>query len=105
MLDRNSTRNRPGTTLGRPPEGRRILDLAEGILIGARRYSPEAAFAELVAVAHRHDITVSAAASALVALAMEDTDAADLRPVEMAIAHHHWGSLLPAAPLPDEHQG
>lgn len=30
--------------------GRRILDLAEGILIGSRRYSTEAAFEELAAM-------------------------------------------------------
>jgi hypothetical protein len=79
--------------------------LAEGILIGARRYSPEAAFAELVAVAHRHDITVSAAASALVELATGASVAATgasvaavSHPVDVAIAQYEWGGLLPAAP-------
>ncbi len=77
------------------PEGRRVLDLAEGILIGLRRYSPEAAFGELLAVAHRNDITVSAAAATLVGgLATGFTDAADFHP---SIAQQEWGgSLLPA---------
>jgi hypothetical protein len=75
-------------------EGRRVLDLAEGILIGLRRYSIAAAFEELVAVAHRHDLTMSAAASALVALATGDTAAAESRPGEAAVAELEWGSLL-----------
>ena len=75
-----------------------MLDLAEGVLVGVRRYSPEAAFGELVAVAHRHDITVSAVAAALVALATGDIEATDLNPIEAAIALHAWGSLLPAVP-------
>jgi hypothetical protein len=57
-------------------EGRRGVDLAEGILIGLRRYRTRAAFAELVDVALRHGSSVSALASALVGLAIGDIDAA-----------------------------
>ena len=96
MLDRSLSRSRLGSGQGRALEGRRVLDLAEGILIGLRRYSAEAAFGELVGVAHRHDITVSAAASALVELATGDTDPANFHRVVVAIAQHEWGSLLPA---------
>src|SRR6476660_884437 len=74
MLDRSVNRNRTSVGRGRAPEGRRVLDLAEGILIGLRRYSSEAAFGDLVAVAYRHDITVSAAASAVVAFATGGTE-------------------------------
>jgi len=94
MLEHSLSRNRLGPGQGRAPEGRRVLDLAEGILIGLRRYSAEAAFGELVAVAHRHDITVSAVASALVELATGGTDSSDFHRVEVAIARHQWGSML-----------
>lgn len=78
-----------------PLEGRRVLDLAEGILIALRRCSVEAAFAELVEVAHRHDMNVSATAAALVNLAT-DANAADRHPVEAAVVQLEWGSLLAA---------
>jgi hypothetical protein len=97
MPNRSLIRNRPGLGRGRAPEGRRGLDLAEGILIGLRRYSAEAAFDELVTVAHRHDITTSAVASALVNLATGDADATDSPPPEVAIARLEWGGLLLAA--------
>ena len=54
---------------GEAPGGRRILDLAEGILIGLRRYETDAAFAELLDVARSNGVTVSAAAASLVQLA------------------------------------
>ena len=98
MLDTSVSRDRTGYSRIRASEGRRVLDLAEGVLVGSRRYSTEAAFGELVAVAHRHDITVSAAAAALVALATGDPETTDANPTEVAIAQHTWGALLPAAP-------
>lgn len=79
--------------------------MAEGILIGQRRYSAEAAFDELVAVARRHDITISAAATALMELAVGVSGAADLHPVETTIAQHEWGSLLAATSEANEHLG
>ena len=91
MRDHGAGSGRVVLKWGRVPEGRRVLDLAEGILIGLRRYSPEAAFGELLAVAHRNDITVSAAAATLVGLATGFTDAADF---DAAIAEQEWGSLL-----------
>ncbi len=96
MLDRSVNRNRTSVGRGRAPEGRRVLDLAEGILIGLRRYSSEAAFGDLVAVAYRHDITVSAAASALVAVATGGTEVTDVNPGDVVIAQHEWCRLLPA---------
>jgi hypothetical protein len=75
-----------------------VLDLAEGVLVGVRRYTPEAAFSELVAVAHRQNITVSAAATALVALATGDTEATKVNPMDVEIAQDAWGSLIPAGP-------
>lgn len=104
MFDRSLNRKGTGLAPGHVPDGRRVLDLAEGILVGLHRYSAEAAFCDLVAVAHRHDITVSAAASALVALASGDADAACLHPVEVAIAQVEWGGLLPAIPAPNGRQ-
>lgn len=92
MLDHGAGGSRVVLRWGHVPEGRRVLDLAQGILIGLRRYSPEAAFGELLAVAHRNDITVSAAAATLVGLATGFTDAADF---DAAIAEQEWGSLLP----------
>ncbi len=104
MHERGLSRSRLGSGQRRAPEGRRVLDLAEGILIGLRRYSAEAAFGELVAVAHRHDITVSAAASALVELATGGNDPADFHRVVVAIAQHEWGSMLLARAGSDERQ-
>ena len=41
-----------------PPQqqGSRSLDVAKGILVGLRRCEPDAAFYELVAVAHRYQV-------------------------------------------------
>lgn len=103
MLDSSLSGNRSALGRGRVPEGRRVLDLAEGILIGQRRYSAEAAFDELVAVARRHDITISAAATALMELAVGVSG--DLHPVETTIAQHEWGSLLAATSEANEHLG
>ena len=94
MVDRSLIRNRPGLGRGRALEGRRVLDLAEGILIGLRRYTAEEAFDELVAVAQHHDISMSAVASALVDLATGTPAAPDSHRDERAIAEHEWGALL-----------
>jgi len=84
------------TRLGRDPvlEGRRVLDLAEGILIGLRRCRPEAAFDELITVAHRRGVSVSAVAAAVVALATGDDDGAASNPAAAQAAHQLWGELL-----------
>ena len=96
MLDRSVNRNRTSVGRGRVPEGRRVLDLAEGILIGLRRYSSDATFVDLVEMAYRHDITVSAAASALVAVATGGAEVTDVSPGDVVIAQHEWCRLLPA---------
>jgi hypothetical protein len=82
-------------SLNRTPEGRRLLDLAEGILIGLRRYPPDAAFAELLDVARRHDISAFAAASALVRVASTTTDPWQGNPASMLVAQREWSDLLP----------
>ena len=94
MADRSVIRNRSGLARGRSLEGRRVLDLAEGILIGLRRCSAEEAFDELVAVAQHHDISMSATASALVDLATDPAGAAESPSIERAIADREWGALL-----------
>jgi hypothetical protein len=91
---RNGVSERP---LGRDRmlEGsRRGLDLAEGILIGWRRYRAEAAFEELVDVASRHGLSVSAVALALVGLATGDIDAGGSTTAATKAAQLQWGDLL-----------
>lgn len=73
---------------------RRGLDLAEGVLIGLRRYRPEAAFEELVDVALRHGLSVSAVASALVGLATGDIDARKTTSAATLAAQLQWSDLL-----------
>jgi hypothetical protein len=46
--------------------GRRVLDTAEGILIGLRRCDTDAALQELVTASRTHGVAVFAIASALV---------------------------------------
>ena len=75
-------------------DGRRILDLAEGVLMGLRRYSSSDAFEDLVRVASRHGLSVSVVAAALVALAAGDTDAAERNPAAALAADLEWSGLL-----------
>jgi hypothetical protein len=75
-------------------DGRRILDLAEGVLMGLRRYSSADAFEELVGVAGRHGLSVSVVAAALVSLAVGDTDTAELNPAAALAADLEWSRLL-----------
>ena len=53
--------------------GRRVLDTAEGVLVGLRACTPDAAFRELLSVAERHAVPVFAVAAALVDLACRQT--------------------------------
>lgn len=94
MSDRRLIRNRAGLGRNNAFVGRRMLDLAEGVLIGLRGYSAEDAFAELVAVAQRHDASVSAIASALLDLASGSTDAAQSQPAPRKAAQLEWGHLV-----------
>ncbi len=93
---RNGTSARPlGRDRDRTLEGtRRGLDLAEGILIGWRRYRPEAAFEELVDVALRHGLSVSAVASALVGVATGAIDAVESTSAATLAAQLQWSDLL-----------
>jgi ANTAR domain len=75
------------------PEGRRMLDLAEGILIGLRRYSADAAFAELISVARRHAVSVSAIAAAVVAMAIGD-ETTPSHPDALKAAQLAWSDLF-----------
>jgi hypothetical protein len=75
-------------------DGRRALDLAEGILIGRRHYSVEAAFDELLTVACRHHLSVSTTAAALVALATGDSGAAGVDPSAAAAVRVEWAQLV-----------
>jgi hypothetical protein len=75
-------------------QGRRVLDLAEGILIGLRRYPTGAAFEELITVARRHDVSLSAVAAALVALATGDHTVAESDPAACEAALQQWRELL-----------
>ena len=49
-------------------QGRRPLDLAEGIVMTLRRTDPASAFAEMISVAADHGVTVLALARALINL-------------------------------------
>jgi hypothetical protein len=73
---------------------RRSLDLAQGILIALRRYTTEAAFDELVAVAHQHGASVSAVASALVTMATRTAAGTDSDRDALAVAHLAWGDFV-----------
>ena len=73
---------------------RRGLDLAEGILIGWRRYQPTAAFEELVDVALQHGLSVSAVASALVGLATGDIGTTAPTTTAGLAAQRQWSDLL-----------
>lgn len=70
-------------------------DVGDKILIGLRRCRTDDAFAELVTVAHRHGVSVSAVASPLVALASADTDAAESRPAAAVAPQDEWSEMPP----------
>ena len=76
--------------------GRRILDTAEGVLIGLRHYHPDAAFTELIDASRRHAVPVFALASALIDLAAGARPPADAALPAWSSAQHEWGPLLGA---------
>ena len=78
--------------------GRRVLDTAEGILIGLRRYHPDAAFAELVDVSRRHTVSVFALATALIELAGGTERPTDSALSAWSSAQYEWGRLLAEPP-------
>jgi hypothetical protein len=77
--------------------GRRILDRAEGILIGLRRCPSEAAFTELLGAAERHRVPVFTLAWALVHLATGNGKSPETFRAAQSAARHEWGPLLTAA--------
>jgi len=76
------------------PSGRRVLDTAEGILIGLRRYRRDAAFSELLDVSRRNAVPVFALASALIELADGTERPADTALPAWSSAQREWGRLL-----------
>jgi hypothetical protein len=86
-------------------QGRRTLDTAEGVLIGLRRCDAGAAFDELVCAAQTHDIPVFSMAAALVELATDNSNSADVSAEAQAAAQCEWGQLLDASPKVPAHNG
>lgn len=71
----------------------RTLHLAEGILIGLRRCSPEQAIAELVAAGRAAGLSTFALARGLV-VAAGGHDSTDPDPASR-VAEQKWGTLFP----------
>lgn len=69
----------------------RVLDRAEGILVGLRRCRVESAFDEIVGASHQHVVPALRVARALVELA-EGREPSDLDASE--VARQRWGELL-----------
>lgn len=74
--------------------GARVLDNAEGVLMGLRRCDASAAFNEILGAARQQGVPVFALAEALVCLtggvAAQDTRAC----AAMAAAEREWGAML-----------
>ena len=81
----------PQISLG--PQSGRILDTAQGILIGLRRYCSEAAFQELLVAAQRHRVPAFAMAWALVHLACGGDISPETFNAAQSAARHEWGHL------------
>lgn len=73
--------------------GVRILDIAEGVLLGLRHYSVERSFTELIDVARRHALSPFELADALVAAAGGHSTGS---PEAARVVEQEWGSLLRA---------
>ena len=76
------------------PQSGRILDTAQGILIGLRRCRSEAAFQELLFAAQRNRVPVFAIAWALVHLACGGDKSPETFNAAQSAARHEWGQLL-----------
>jgi hypothetical protein len=81
------------------PQSGRILDTAQGILIGLRRCRSEAAFQELLVAAQRHTVPVFAMAWALVHLACGGDKSPETFNAAQSAARHEWGQLLTESAL------
>jgi hypothetical protein len=73
----------------------RTLHLAEGILIGLRRCTPEQAISELVSAGRDAGLSTYALARGLVAAAGGCGGPAD---PAARVAEHRWGTLFPSPP-------
>lgn len=80
------------------PQGRRVLDTAEGVLIGLRGCDTDSAFHELVRAAQTHVVPIFTIASALVELASGAGEFGDLPGRARSAARDEWGRLLDASP-------
>jgi hypothetical protein len=79
------------------PHGSRVLDTAQGILIGLRRCSSEMALHELLSAAERHRMPVFAMAWALVHLAGGGKKSPRTFIDAQSAARHEWGQLFAAS--------
>jgi len=79
------------------PHGGRVLDTAQGILIGLRRCSSETALHELLSAAQRHKMPVFAMAWALVHLAGGGGKSSHTFIDAQSAARHEWGQLFAAS--------
>jgi hypothetical protein len=75
--------------------GARILDTAEGVLIGLRGCSLNQAFVEIVQTAKAHNVSTLSLADALVAIAQTSPDVDD---AAFAAARATWGHLFDRNP-------
>ncbi|GLD03456.1 ANTAR domain-containing protein [Mycobacterium kiyosense] len=83
------------TQASHSPSSGRILDTAQGILIGLRRCRSDTAFDELHTAAQRHRVPVFAMAWALVHLAGEGEQTPSFVEAQSA-ARDEWGDLFTA---------
>lgn len=81
------------TAMSSGPHGDRILNKAQGILIGLRRCSSETALGELLNAAQRHKVPAFAMAWALTHLADGGNPSRAFVDAQSA-ARHEWGRLL-----------
>jgi hypothetical protein len=82
------------------PQGRRILDKAQGILIGLRRCTTAAAFDELLCASQRHGVPVFTLAWALVDLANGEVRLRQSFHTAQSAARREWGPLLSVSAVP-----
>jgi hypothetical protein len=76
----------------------RMLDIAEGVLVALRRYTPVEAFAEILDTARAHGVPALGLARALVELAVGGSETQPDRTA--AVAHLGWGHLFADLPAP-----
>jgi hypothetical protein len=75
-------------------QGRRVLDAAEGILVGLRRCDLDTAFLELVRTAKQYKIPVFTMAAALIELATGGRRPDAVGAAAESAAQREWGRLL-----------